>query len=111
MISITTKTAETIDGVFLEELPSSVFRNAAARVVRTPTLDGGAVIDHRGFSEYDREFTIRAVLDEQTANDLWEIYRAETLVNLSCREGFFSGTISNMVIDGGLLTLTFLVGD
>jgi len=109
MVSITTKEVETIDGVFFYELKTSKFRDTPARVRRTKTLDGGCVIDHRGFSDGDRKFDIKAFLDEDTADDLDNIYRNQTIVNISCREGFFEGAISRMSVDNGDLNMTFLV--
>lgn len=109
MVSITTLTAKTVDGVFFNEMPTSVFRDTPPRLTRTATLEGGAVLDHRGFSDGDRTFKINAELDESIADDLWTIHRTETLLNISCREGFFKGSISEMKIDGGRLQMVFLV--
>ena len=109
MVSISALESKTVDGVFFNELPTSVFRETTPRVSRTPTLDGGAVIDHRGFSDGDRTFKIEAQLDEATTDALWALYRAETLVNISCREGFFTGTMSDLKADGGRVTLLFWV--
>jgi len=109
MISITTLESKAIDGVFFCEMPTSTFRDTPPRLTRTPTLDGGTIIDHRGFSDGDRAFKISAVIDETTANNLWYIHRNETLVNISCREGFFTGAISEMTCDNGKLEMVFLV--
>ena len=110
MISITTKTTEgTVTGVLFQEAHDSELRNETSRVFRTPTLDGGAVVDHRGFSDGDRTFKIKAKLDEDTADDLWYLFRTETLLNISCSEGFFEGAISDMKAPNGNLELTFLV--
>lgn len=109
MVSITTLESKAVDGVLFYEKGNSTFRNTPPRVVRTKTLDGGAVIDHRGFCDGDRDFTIFARLDEATATDLWTIHRNETLVNISCIEGFFTGSISDMQIDNGDLRLVFIV--
>lgn len=109
MISITTLESKTIDGVEFNESPNSVFRNTPARLNRTATLDGGAVIDHRGFSDGDRAFQIEARVDETTADNLWYMHRNETLLHLACAEGFFTGSISEIQADGGRLKMTFLV--
>jgi len=109
MVSITTIESKTIDGVVFEELPTSAFRDTPPRVSRTATLDGGAVLDHRGFSDGDRALKIEAFIDETTADNLWYMSRNETLLNIACREGFFTGAISEIKIDGGRLKMTFLV--
>ena len=98
------------DFVTFEELPDSDFRNTPARVSRTMTLDGGAVIDHRGFYDADRRFDIKARLDDQEKEDLlWSIYLNNIFVNLACREGFFKGAISKMELKFGEVNFTFLV--
>ena len=46
----------------------SAFKDLVPRVTKTKTLDGGVVYDHRGMVTADREFNIRAVINEaQTA--------------------------------------------
>ncbi len=109
MISITAMQTGTIDGVIFEELPDSQFRNESARVARSKALDGSVVIDHRGFADGDRTLNISADLDEDTADDLWYLHRNETLLNISCKEGFFVGAISQMEDYGGVISLIFLV--
>ena len=109
MISISTIEATTDGEVDFEELPTSIFRATPARVVKAQTLDGDVVIDHRGFVTGDQEFTIKANIDETTADKLWAIYKANTFIYLSCKEGFFKGVMSNMKVDNGELNLTFFV--
>lgn len=109
MISITTIESKAIDGVLFYELPGSAFRNTPPRLTRTATLDGGAVLDHRGFSNGDRAFEIEATIDKTTADNLWYMHRNETLLHIACAEGFFTGSISQMKVDGGRLKMTFLV--
>jgi hypothetical protein len=109
MISITTLESKAIDGVLFDELPSSAFRNTPARLTRTATLDGGAVLDHRGFSDGDRSLKIEANVDETTADNIWYLHRNETLLHIACAEGFFTGSISEIQADGGRLKMTFLV--
>jgi len=109
MISITAIQTGTVDGVIFEEIPNSQLRNESARVIRSRALDGSVVIDHRGFVDGDRTFRIQAILDEDIADDLWYLHRNETLLNLSCSEGFFQGAISQMQDQNGTLDLTFLV--
>jgi len=109
MVSITAIESKTVDGVIFNELATSVFRDTNPRVTRTPTLDGGAVIDHRGFIDGDRIFKIEAALDEATTEALWTLYRNETIVHISCIEGFFTGTLAKLKADGGRVTLIFWV--
>ena len=109
MISISTIENTTDGEVDFDELPTSIFRATPVRVVKSQTLDGDVVIDHRGFVTGDQEFTIRAELDEATENKLWAIYKANTFIYLSCKEGFFKGVIADMKCQNGDLTLKFYV--
>ena len=109
MVSITAKIASTIDSVSFTEELASEFRNGISRVVRSKALDGSVVIDHRGFVDGDRTLKIVANLDESTVDDLWYLFRNETLLNLACKEGFFDGAISDMNDKNGQVELTFLV--
>jgi hypothetical protein len=108
-ITITTIDTQENGHIAFNALPDSDFRSTSVRVSRTPTLDGGSVIDHRGFTDGDRSFEIRADLSEAEADLLWYMYRAFNLVRISCKEGVFSGVISEMKDETGLVTFTFLV--
>ena len=108
MVSFTSIYGDT-DGVIFEELTDSVFRSQEARVSKTRTLDGGTSIDHRGFSQGDREFRIRARLNESQAAGMEALQENETYLHLSCPAGFFKGVIAAMEIDNGLLDLDFWV--
>jgi hypothetical protein len=84
-------------------------RNESARVSRYATLDGGCVIDHKGFSDGDRTLDIRAQWTQAQAEILWEIFREETFINVSTSEGFFYGVIETMNDENGNGRLTILV--
>ena len=109
MVSITSRTG-TSDGVIFQELPSSRFKEITPRITKSKTLDGGVYIDHRGVVEGDREFDIRARLDEEESA-LELLHKNETLVNIACVQGFFLGAISYLSIDNGELDMTFWVHD
>lgn len=110
MVSITSRTG-TSDGVIFQELPSSRFKEITPRITKSKTLDGGVYIDHRGVVEGDREFDIRARLDEEESAALELLHKNETLVNIACVQGFFLGAISYLSIDNGELDMTFWVHD
>lgn len=80
-----------------------------ARVKRTATLDGGAVIDHQGYAVGDRTIDIRALLTESESSDIWAMYKAATYLILHCSDGSFYGAIGDLRIDRGDMRLTFLV--
>lgn len=110
MVSITSLTGSN-DGVIFEELTESTFKKIQPRIAKSMTLDGGVFIDHRGVANGDREFSIKAILDETTAAALQNLHENETLVNISCIQGFYLGAISYLAIDNGNLDMTFWVSD
>jgi len=109
MIAISTITQNTEGALILEVLPSSRFREGRARATRSATLDGGCVIDHQGFSQGDRTFTIRANVTENQAGILDQVFQNETLLCLSTAEGVFRGVISTLNLRNGDMRMTFLV--
>jgi len=108
MISITSKTGSS-EGVIFEELPGSKFKDMVPRVTKTKTLDGGVVYDHRGMVTADREFNIRAVINEAQTAALQAIIENETYINMSCGEGFFEGVISRADFSNGNLNMDFWI--
>jgi hypothetical protein len=81
---------------------------SSARVKRTATLDGGAVIDHQGYSVGDRTIELRGMVTETEAADLWAAFKESTYLILHTIDGSFYGAISDLKIDRGDLRLTFL---
>lgn len=109
MISISTLTQNSSGSVVLHESPESSFEDMSARISRTKTLDGGVTITHSGFSHGDRTFTILAEVTEAEADVLKTIHQTETMVWISCKEGFFSGVIDFLETDSGSLNMSILI--
>lgn len=88
----------------------SRLKEYAPRVVKSQTLDGGVVYDHRGMITADREFVIKAInLTQTQVEAIEELIENETYVNLSCTEGFFEGVIARSTMDNGELDMDFWV--
>ena len=110
MIVIATITKNPNGVVIIHEDPASRIREAKARVKRTPTLDGKAAINHQGFSESDRTFTIRAkAVSEQEAGDLWALFKAEKTLRIANEEAVFTGSMESLRVDSGDVRFRFLV--
>lgn len=109
MISINKVTAEADSAIVFEENPRSEIRRHSNRVSRTATLDGGAILDAQGYSAGDRTIVIRGSLNQTLADKLWEHFKSELYSQISCNDGYFYGSISDIEIDGGEVNLTFLV--
>ncbi len=109
MISISKITQDSNGVVLINEDIKSRLLKTQSRVSRSATLDGGSVIDHQGYSNADLRFEIVADLTEDQEALLWSIYKSETYVNISTKEGVFKGVISAMYPNEGKVTLTILV--
>lgn len=109
MIGISTTTGNTAGAVVIYEKPDSETENYPARVQRHATLDGGAVITHLGFAHGDRTLRIQADITEADAEILKNIHQTETSVNISIKDGFFSGAIDELNVRGGRLDMTILI--
>jgi len=92
-----------------EELPKSRFYQAAARVNTVATLDGGSVMDHRGFSHTDRRFRIYARMTPTAAAALWALHVAGTYLYLTCLDGVYDGAIDHCEADVPDVYFTFAV--
>jgi hypothetical protein len=109
MISIT-KVIQAADSVVIfDEAPRSQIKRHVNRVSKTPTLDGGAVLDSQGYSIGDRNLVIRAALPETIASKLWALFKSELYINISTNDGYFFGSIERMEIDRGKLNMTILI--
>jgi hypothetical protein len=109
MISITKINAESGTAIVFNEDPKSQIRNHESRVSRTPTLDGGAILDAQGYSVADRTLKIRANLNQEESDAIWSFYKSELYINISCNDGYFFGAIERMEIDRGKLSMSILV--
>lgn len=109
MIGISTITANEEGSIIIQEKPESEIKRFPARVSRSATLDGGAVIVHSGFSHGDRTLRVMAELTQADADKITSLHQTETLVNISMPDGFFSGALSSLYIDNGAMDLTILI--
>ena len=110
MISISTTTFNSNGTIVIYEATNSDLKELSPRMSRSATLDGGAVINHQGFSHGDRTFRVFANNVSMDISDaLKTIIESETLVYLACNQGFFKGGIDNFSDDGSELFFRFLV--
>lgn len=108
MISISTVEAATPGHVELDD-GDSEFGRIPARASRTATLDGGCVITHYGVTDADRTFNINTVIDETQKTIIESIHVGAISAYLSCKDGFFLGTISTIDTSTPNFSMTFLV--
>jgi hypothetical protein len=81
-----------------------------ARVSRSATLDGGAVIVHAGVSAGDRTFFIDAALTETQVDDMKTLYAAGVNgVIVSVGDGVFFGSLSEIKPKNKTLQATILI--
>ncbi len=112
MIGISTLTQNTAGAITFDatEKKTSI-RNATARVSRSATLDGGAVINHLGFSHGDRTFQIYAKLTKAADAVLWGIFALGVMVNVATDEGMYRAAIESVTIadDKGITKMSILI--
>ena len=108
MIVLSKRTQDPDGTIIILEEKGTIIKDSQPRVSRVATLDGGCVIDHKGYSDSDRRLNIRAFLDETEEGQVW-LLKNETLLTISMQEGVFTGVISDVRIDDGDLRLTFLI--
>lgn len=109
MISICRTTGDPLGNVAFEELSTTDFGDLPARVSRSATLDGGAVITHYGVSHGDRTFLIEAKITTAQKTTLEYLHRCNENLILSCGEGLFLGAISTMNTSRSPFSMTFLI--
>ena len=109
MIGIATIDYDEQGHITFDELPESNLNPPDARVTRTPTLSGGAVIHHSGYSDSDRVFDILAELNATKTDILKYIYKNFTLITIATPEGAFKGVMSRLEEQGGNVRIEFLV--
>jgi len=83
----------------VHERPTSTFRNRAARVRVVATLDGGAVLDHAGFSHADTTWTVDADLSEAQALALETLHQTQAQLMFTHESGVFLGAIEQLNTD------------
>lgn len=97
--------------LLINENSDSDVYNAEARISRTKTLDGGVVIDHRGFAHGDRNLNIKCNATAEDEAILRDLLENETLINISTADGFYEGSIKSINgINGSLTIIIWLKG-
>lgn len=98
------------DPIIFDIADDSQVRDAASRISRTATLDGGCLIVNDGFADADRTIQLQADnCSEQSASDLWDLARLATAVILSIGSEVLQGYISNYRERGSMIVVNFLV--
>jgi len=110
MIATIQPTTYGTGGLEFNLAPSSQITETAVRVSRTPTLDGGAHINHMGFSKGDRRLVYIAVLDVEQLALLETLIANETEFTTSSPAGFFHGVIESIGETDEGVEIVFLAG-
>lgn len=96
------------DLTFVETIDSKL-DDVTARVSVTATLDGGGIISHYGFSDSDRQFEIKAYLEQTEASRVKWIFEAHKYIYIATRVGLFKAAISRLWENLGLITMNVLI--
>jgi len=100
--------AEAGSAVIIKDDSRSTIKEYSPRVSRSPTLDGGAVIENLGYSDGDREINIASMVDQEVETKLQSMVRDELYLVVSTRDGVFFGAIDSLKVDRGSLNLKIL---
>lgn len=90
------------------DVDSDLF-DATARTNRTATLDGGAIVEHYGYTASDLTLNISARITESVETQLKTLFENETFLLFMTKFGAYYGVISSLRAQGGKINLTFLV--
>ena len=110
ILHLTTPTFDEDGSLDLQYSPNSRLNNVSRRVTKTATLDGGSTIVDLGHSPSDNDLYIEVLAISDT--DLTTLRRLVTsypLLNISTKDGHFSGVVSNFDSDTAPLSFTFLI--
>ena len=100
--------AEVGSAVIIKDDSRCTIKNYNPRVSRSPTLDGGAVIENLGYSDGDREITIVSLVSQEIEAKLKSMAVDELYLVVSTRDGVFYGAVDVMQVDRGSLNLKIL---
>lgn len=108
-IGIKNTTQDPGSAVLIRDDSRSEIKVSKARVTRTATLDLGAVIDNQGYAAGDRVIRIVSEVSEAVEAKLWDLYKNNLYLLVSTRDGIFYGSVDEMNVDRGQLSMIFLV--
>lgn len=109
MITIATQLFDPSGHITIMDTSKCNFGKKPARVSRSGTLDGGAVITHSGVSHGDRTFTLDCQITEAQETTMNYIHETATIILVSCSEGVFLGAISDLETYEGKLKAIILI--
>ena len=104
---ITTSEVSSYPPLVLVLNPDSKINDIPERVVRTPTLDGGAVLYSLGKTDADRTFVLESALDLSTFQALDLMRNDYSDFNLALPDGVYHGMISDISVSDKI-QITFL---
>lgn len=110
MIGIST-IEQNLSGAVIVPLDPTPLKSNTARIQRTATLDGGAVLSHFGISDGDRTVSVKGRVDDAISEAVWEIFQVGDLVNISIDDGFYRGAIESAEIENGEIKISILIGE
>jgi len=109
MIGLSKKTQDASGAILITENYNSKIYDAAARVSRQGTLDGGVVIDHQGVVAGDRTLAVRCTLSETELAVVKTLFENETYVIIATETGCYTGVISRLSGDYGDFLITLMI--
>ena len=109
MVVLTTPTFDPDGRVVITESGNSRLGDVSRRVMRTATLDGGAVLSDFGYSDADRTIVVVANMAVGVRLRLQRLMRLYNNLVLTSHEGIFTGTLSSISVVNGKTKIKYLV--
>lgn len=104
---ITTSEVSSYPPVVLVLNPDSRINDIPERIVRTPTIDGSAVLYSLGKTDADRTFVLESGLDRSVFQTLDMMRKDYSDFNLALPDGVYHGMISDIAVSDKM-QITFL---
>jgi len=108
-IGLKKATADSASAVLIRDDSWCTVKEYSARVMRTATLDGGAVIENLGYSDGDRNITIVTEAHPDIIAKIKSLIVDELFIIVSTRDGVYYGAIDSLVSDRDQINLTILI--
>lgn len=107
MIGLSSKVYDITGDLILDDLPTSDVDTVSRRVTKTKTLDGSVAVEDRGFTNQDRQFTVRVNSDLSLREKLLEFIATRNELILTTVDGGYDVIPTTFNLKPDVFILTF----
>ena len=109
MIGIQKVSQDSGSAIVIKEDVGSDIYDVQARASRTATLDGGAIVEHYGYTASDLTLRVSTRTTAEQEAAIRTMFENETFVLITTKTGAYYGVISSLRALNGILSMTLLV--